>query len=275
MRGFLIVVLAVVPGGLSLAEDHPWLGERRAAGTVEMRIPPPSGFERPAAAPGSFAAWLRGLPLKPGRPPVRLHDGRLKRRQGVHHAVLDIDAGDKDLQQCADAVIRLRAEYLFSRKQLRDISFDFTSGDRVPYVRWLEGERPVVSGNKVTWMRSGARDDSYAGFRRYLEAVFNYAGTLSLSRQLQPVPGPGELEPGDVFIQGGSPGHAVIVLDAAVEAETGRKVFLLAQSYMPAQDIHVLKNPSDKRLSPWYPADFGKTLKTPEWTFADKDLRRF
>ena len=44
---------------------------------------------------------------------------------------------------------------------------------------------------------------------------------------------------------------------------------------MPAQDFHVLKNPSDKGLSPWYPADFGEELKTPEWTFARGERRRF
>ena len=42
---------------------------------------------------------------------------------------------------------------------------------------------------------------------------------------------------GDVLIQGGSPGHAVIVVDMAENPATGEKLYLLAQSYMPAQDI--------------------------------------
>ena len=49
------------------------------------------------------------------------------------------------------------------------------------------------------------------------------------------------IEIGDVFIQGGFPGHAIIVVDLA-ENEVGEKCFLVAQSYMPAQEIHVLKN---------------------------------
>ena len=57
---------------------------------------------------------------------------------------------------------------------------------------------------------------------------------------------------GDVFIIGGSPGHAVIVVDMAVNPETHEKVFLLAQSYMPAQQIQLLKNNNDPDLSPWY-----------------------
>ena len=58
------------------------------------------------------------------------------------------------------------------------------------------------------------------------------------------------LQPGDVFIKGGSPGHAVIVVDVAIYTQTGKKVFLLAQSYMPAQQIHILVNPAtvDYRL---------------------------
>ena len=43
-----------------------------------------------------------------------------------------------------------------------------------------------------------------------------------------------EMQIGDVFIRGGSPGHCVIVVDMAVHQETGEKLFMLAQSYMPA-----------------------------------------
>jgi hypothetical protein len=44
---------------------------------------------------------------------------------------------------------------------------------------------------------------------------------------------------------------------------------------MPAQDIHILKNPSDTTLSPWYDANVGTTLRTPEWTFRPEHLRHF
>ena len=85
------------------------------------------------------------------------------------------------------------------------------------------------------------------------------------------------LQPGDVFIKGGSPGHAVIVVDVAIYPQTGKKVFLLAQSYMLAQQIHILVNPANRGLSPWYELsdnDEGK-LYTPEWVFEKKDLKRF
>ena len=85
------------------------------------------------------------------------------------------------------------------------------------------------------------------------------------------------LQPGDVFIKGGSPGHAVIVVDVAIYPQTGKTVFLLAQSYMLAQQIHILVNPANRGLSPWYELsdnDEGK-LYTPECVFEKKDLKRF
>ena len=113
------------------------------------------------------------------------------------------------------------------------------------------------------------------GFREYLDVVFMYAGSSSLSKELHAVPNIHEMRSGDVFIQGGFPGHAVMAVDTATSDATGKKRFLLAQSYMPAQDIHILRNPNSSRLSPWYDMDFGDKLRTPEWTFRKGDLRRF
>lgn len=44
---------------------------------------------------------------------------------------------------------------------------------------------------------------------------------------------------------------------------------------MPAQETQVLKKPVNATLSPWYEADFGDVLRTPEWSFRAKYLRRF
>ena len=44
---------------------------------------------------------------------------------------------------------------------------------------------------------------------------------------------------------------------------------------MPAQDMHVLRNPAAGNDNPWYGLDFGETLRTPEWTFKSTDLQRF
>ena len=44
---------------------------------------------------------------------------------------------------------------------------------------------------------------------------------------------------------------------------------------MPAQEMHVLKNPANADGSPWYPLAFGDRLVTPEWPFPRESLRRW
>jgi hypothetical protein len=251
-----------------------------AGGTVAERIAPPPGFRRAPAPAGSFGAWLRGLPLQPGRPPVHLYNGGLKGNQSAHWAVVRIDVGTRDLQQCADAVMRLRAEYLWDNGRRDDIAFRFTSGDRAAWPDWRAGKRPRVQGSRVDWRQSESADASHANFRRYLDSVFTYAGSASLEKELARVPDPSKVEIGDVFIHGGSPGHAVIVVDVVETAEAprpsgqSRRAFLLAQSYMPAQEIQILRNPAAAD-SPWYEAAASGSLPTPEWPFRFEELRRF
>ena len=238
------------------------------------RILPPESYTRVEALPTSFAHYLRHLPLKPHRAPVLLHNGTSKRNQSVHAAVLNLDVGTRDLQQCADAVMRLRAEYLFAQGRLNDIHFNFTSGFHADFSRWAKGERIRIQGNAASWYAGAASDASHKSLRQFLDVVYSYAGTRSLEKELKPVP-IADVQAGDVFIHGGSPGHAVIVMDVAVNAG-GEKIFLLAQSYMPAQDIHVLVNPSNADLSPWYAVrEIGDVLETPEWEFSVRELRRF
>jgi len=212
------------------------------------QIPAPPGYQRMHQIDGSFGEWLRKLPLKDDKR-VYLFDGRLKRNQSAQFAVIDISVGKKDLQQCADAIMRLRAEYFYNRKEYDSI--DFWDNDKKHY---------RLSAN------AGRQE-----FNGYLERVFSYCGTISLENQLKPLKNIDDLEPGDVFIKGGSPGHAVIIVDVAINGE-GKKLFMLAQSYMPAQDIHILVNPGDPN-SPWYEIPIGITLRTPEWVFEKKQLR--
>ncbi len=82
-----------------------------------------------------------------------------------------------------------------------------------------------------------------------------------------------DIQIGDVFIQKGRPyGHAVIVLDVAVNPISSEREFILAQSFMPAQETQVLINPSNGGV--WYSIK-SEIINTPEWTFGWNDLRRF
>jgi len=41
------------------------------------------------------------------------------------------------------------------------------------------------------------------------------------------------------------------------------------------EEIQILKNPDNDKISPWYSINFGEELETPEWTFNKTDLKRF
>jgi hypothetical protein len=238
-----------------LSETAP---ERAAASlladNLQTRFAPPPGTSRVSLPAGSFGAWLRQLPLYPSDHPVHLYTGARKPRQDVHAAVVALDVGSRDLQQCADAVMRLRAEYLLASGQPDRIRFHPDPG------------RPTVLAYTGR---------SRADFGRYLTRVFSDAGSASLQAELGRVSGP--VQPGDVLIQGGHPGHAVQVLDVA--EGNGKRYLLLGQSYMPAQQFHVLKNLGEPAHSPWYDqAALSRPpgLLTPEWwPFLAKDVRRF
>ena len=263
-----------IQGILNAQSEYNWLDPDSISRTLENSIQPPQSFERIALPADSFVCWLRNLPLKPDSSLVHLYDGRLKRNQNAHWAVIDIDVGDENLQQCADAVIRLRTEYLYSKGLYNKIHFNFTSGDTAFFTHWINGYRPQVSRkNQVTWSVNASVDSSYNALRGYLYPVMMYAGSYSLSKELSRVEEISDMRIGDVFIRGGFPGHAVFVVDMAENRETNEKLFLLAQSYMPAQEIHILKSYSD--YNPWYPLDFEGYLQTPEYTFSKSELARF
>ena len=205
------------------------------------QITVPEGYKRHPYTANSFAAWLRKLPLRRSTR-VYLYNGREKGNQTAQFAVLDLSIGNKNLQQCADVCMRLRADYLLAIGKENEIVFFDNASTSYRYSDYR---------NKI----------SYAS---YLEKVFNWCGTLSLTKQMKKVERADDIAPGDVIIQGGSPGHAVMIIDVAVNKK-GEKLYMLAQGYMPAQDIHILKN--EINSGPWYSLSNSDYLKTPEWTF--------
>jgi hypothetical protein len=214
-------------------------------------IPLPTGYERIKNADNSFAAWLENVALKKDKT-VYKFDGTEKYNQTAQFAVLDISVGKKDLQQCADAVMRLRAEYLFAQEKFDEIIF-----------------RDNGSG-VYTFMQPYNRDS----FTKYLDKVFGMCGTASLAKQLKQKNNFSDIQAGDVLIRGGFPGHAVMVMDVA-ENKAGKRIYMIAQSYMPAQDIHVLQNPLNNDLSPWYEAGEEELIKTPEYIFYRNELMQW
>lgn len=266
-----IILLSLIIFPSCTSGQEPIINEQ--GNTIIKRFNTPVGYTRTNVSSESFEFYLRNLTLKPYGSKVKYYNGIIKPNFWVSESVINMDVGDKNLQQCADAIMRLRGEYLYSKQKFEEIHFNFTNGFRVDYSEWIKGNRIKLDGNKSYWVKQTSPSNTYKDFRKYMDIIFAYAGTLSLEKELVSV-NISDIQIGDVFIQGGSPGHAVIVVDLA-ENDKGEQVFMLAQSYMPAQDIHILKNPNDKEISPWYNVNFEGDLITPEWTFKKTDLKRF
>ena len=271
----VLLTLGLLAPPTLAAPVYPWLATPPApAQQLAQRVAVPPGCQRVPVAAGSWGEWLRGLPLKPAGTPARLFNGKLKGNQAVVAAVVNIDPGTTDLQQCADAVLRLRAEYLFSVNPNK-IHFHLTTGYDARFSDYLAGTTFRVQGERVVPALKPTEAATHAALGRYLLPVFAYAGTLSLSREVLPVP-LAQAQPGDVLVHGGRPGHAVLVVDVAANPRTGQRYLLLAQSYMPAQNIHVLRNAGQPQLGAWFAVPGRQRAKfaTPEWTFASTELGR-
>lgn len=222
-----------------------------ATSSVVQGFPPPTGAVRAKAGP--FGTWLQALPLRAADVPVLTHDGRVVRRSA---RVVDLPVVRGDLQQCADSALRLRARWL--REQGQPISFHATSGDPMPWARYAGGEEPYEKGGRIAWKAGG--DRSWDG---WLRKLFTWAGTRSLA--VHDTVADDHPDAGDVLVEGGSPGHAVVVLDVAARGD--RTFLLVGQGFMPAQDFHVPLGPHDG----WWLWDEG--LELPWWSFDSDALR--
>jgi hypothetical protein len=240
--------------------------------TIETRYNPPKGYKRVQVEKGSFAQFLRNMKLKPYGEKVLYFNGQAKRSEGIYDSVIDVEIGDRDLHQCADAIMLIRGEYFYSKKEYDKINFNFVSGFNAKYSKWIEGYRINPNGKGSYYKKTGS-SNSYKDFRNFMNIVFAYSGTLSLEKEMKPQ-SLDNMKIGDVFIMGGSPGHAVIIVDMAIN-DKGEKVFMLAQSYMPAQQTQILVNPNDGKMSVWYSIKDKDILVTPEWKFPVNKLRSF
>lgn len=258
-------------GSINIPEPPNYIHPEGAS--LDTRISVPEGYTRVDSNADEITGFIRTLPLKADGSDVLKYNGAPISNQDNHVAVFDIDIGERDLQQCADSVMRIYAEYYWSLGEYDKIAFHLTNGFFMNYTKWRDGYRIRVDGNDVTWKNSASYDESYETFIKYMEMVFAYAGTLSLTAESSPI-SLDELLPGDILLEGGSPGHCILVADMAYD-EDGNRCYLLAQGYMPAQDFHVLTNPLHPE-DPWYyEAEMDYPIRTPSWTFDEGSLRRW
>ncbi len=191
-----------------------------------------------------------------------------------HVGVLEVPVPTNGLQQCADALIRIRSEYLWDQDRKDEIGFNFTSGHYCSWKRYAEGFRPRVSGSNVEFSKSTSANATKENFYKYLNLIYMYSGTQSLYDELPPIKNVDDIEVGDMLIKPGSPGHVIMVVDKATDT-SGKKLFIFAQGNTPAQSVHIIKNPNDLSLSPWFEIEMNTRLEIPTYYFDEVKFMRF
>src|SRR5688572_21889048 len=104
---FVALVACAEPAAPAAAVDAPPAPAPVAvdANTVGTAFPPPRGAVRADA--DAFGASLRDLPVRAADVRVHTYDGRVV---GHSARVVDLPLVPGDLQQCADSLMRVRAE---------------------------------------------------------------------------------------------------------------------------------------------------------------------
>ncbi|MEP6584068.1 MAG: DUF4846 domain-containing protein [Ginsengibacter sp.] len=216
----------------------------------------------------SWQYFLQHLPVKKGI--VVDYNGNAVANQMKQDGIVQFDVGKADLQQCADALMRIRAEYLFSQKRYDEIGFHFVNGHYYSYDDYCIGLRVMPAGKSLTFVSLDPCFKTHETLRKYLNIVYCYASTISLAKELKKT---NEFAIGTVVIHPGSPGHCFIIVDEAPDS-AGNKVFKLVEGYSPAQSIYVLSNLEEPQISPWYHLTKG-TITTSSCRFIDYQMGKF
>ena len=241
--------------------------------TIYSRVNVPDGYKRVKYPKGSFQDYLRHYNLKSFGSKIVNYDDSNYFWQGGHIGILEVPVPKNGLQQCADALIRIRSEYLWENNRKDEIGFNFTSGHYCSWKDYANGFRPKISGHKVTFSKTAVANHSKENFYKYLNLIYMYSGTLSLYNELKSV-NDSDLQIGDMLIKGGSPGHIVMICDEAVN-QKGEKLFLLFQGNTPAQSVHLVKNLQDSSISPWYELNEDAVISVSNYTFSSAKFVRF
>ena len=217
----------------------------------------------------AWQSFLQHLPTE--NAPIRDYKGRLVSDQEKHAAIIKYDVGNKDLQQCADALMRLRSEYLFKENRYSEIGFHFTTGNYYSWEAYCEGQRPSIKGQHIKFVATGTGSPKdHASLRKYLDILYAYANTVSLEKELKDA---NDFTIGTVIIKPGYPGHTCIIIDEK-SLPDGRKLYKLAEGYMPAQSIYILNNTIQPWLGAWYALKKGP-ITTASFEFDNYSLKKF
>ena len=219
-------------------------------------IPLPStNYKRIEAKSGSFADWLRNLPLKKkGADVLNYRDGIFKSGQDTTVAfVVDLDIEGRRLEQCMDLLVRLYSDYLWKNKLTDSLKLPLPGGFWLNWENWKNGFRPLFKGIDVKIMKTSPSDTSYRSYNSYLRTVYSESHTQQFYHAYQSVERR-DLQIGDIIIKKGTKGHAIMVVDLA-KNEIGDMIALIGNGDTPACQFFLLNH---KKNKPWIPLDFNR-----------------
>ena len=228
-RLILVILLALLLAGLAafvlIRVSNPWHAKTLGG------IPAPVGYTRVSAEKGSYAEFLRSLPLKKPGSVVHLYTGGRARLQFLSTGVIDIPVLS-NYEQCADMTMRIRAEYFWNTGQYGKIKFTDVNG-------------------KVQTYTGGADRKK---LESYLNRVYGICSTYSVHRETKPRDVK-DVQPGDVFVypsrHKGHYGHAVLVADVA-KTKSGKVAVMCVEGNTPAREAHVIRNLMNPFRNPWF-----------------------
>jgi hypothetical protein len=219
-----------------------------AQSTLSNRFVVPKEFTRTTLEPESIGHWLRMLPLAAPGTVVADANGKptIATTAGFVAAVVAIDMHAED---SADALLRLHAEWRFSKGKSDKIAYISNSGRAMPFSRWLAGERIVLKKQNWDWafIATPASGSEYADLRNFLDAAYQWVDPRALAIQGKVLDST-DLEPGDYFVHAGKDPTLVIVLDVAKNVQ-GEPALLLGHVAAPRQNMYVMRASTE---SAWF-----------------------
>jgi len=173
---------------IAVVNDNPSLINKDSL-TIKSRVKEPNGYKRVTYKKGSFQEYLRNYKLKPfGSKIINYNDSEYF-WQGGHIGVLEIPVPKNGLQQCADALIRVRSEYLWDNNRKDEIGFApghivmicdeviNTNGDKLFLL--FQGNTPAQSVHLVKNLESASLSPWYSLKKDAVIPVSNYTFSSS------------------------------------------------------------------------------------------------
>ncbi len=193
----------------------------------------------------SYPEFTQGFPVIPNAK-IRYYTGQ---ELGDTLNKLDLEVGSK-LQTCSDTQTKLRLLWELDRLKNREqdsIKFKLANEEEIQYN--LDGTYTFWDGNNVMTKENKNLDK---GFNKWLNNVFAYSNTGSLTRHLTPIENINDLQAGDIITLHPDPntgyGHTMGIKEILeIPPGSGNKYYRLFAGSDPAIDARIYPNLWDKQ----------------------------